>query len=260
MSLKICILSSGSSGNSIYIASDKTKLIIDAGLNAKQITLRLEKIGVNLKDINAICISHEHGDHTKAINLIHNKYQIPIYTNFLTKNALVKNEKFEKINFKIFETGSIFKIDDLSIESFIVPHDAEEAVGFRISNNAKSIGIITDVGMPTPLIIEKLKKCNLLVIEANYDEDLLTDAQRPYKLKQRIRGKLGHLSNIDAARLITACHNNSLKEVILAHLSSDCNTPQTAINTVRSQLNLDNVKDVNISVSLSSKPTSIFKV
>ena len=108
MSLKICILSSGSSGNSIYIASDKTKLLIDAGLNAKQITLRLEKIGVNLKDINAICISHEHGDHTKAINLIHNKYQIPIYTNFLTKNALVKNEKFEKINFKIFETGSIF--------------------------------------------------------------------------------------------------------------------------------------------------------
>ena len=133
-------------------------------------------------------------------------------------------------------------------------------MGFKITNKNKSIGIITDVGIPTPLIMEKLKNCNLLVIEANYDNDLLIDAQRPFKLKQRIRGNLGHLSNIDSSKIITACHHKNLKRVILAHLSSDCNTPRIASDTIRSQLILENIDNLEINVSLSSKPTSVFDV
>ena len=260
MSLKICILSSGSSGNALYVASEKTKILIDAGLNAKQISLRLSSIGINIKDINAICLSHEHGDHTQAINIIQKKNKIPIYLNYLTKEALIQNDKFKDLHYKIFESGTTFMIGDLSIETFLVPHDAAEPVGFRITCKNKSIGIITDVGIPTPLITNKLKNCNLLVIEANYDEDLLIDAQRPYKLKQRIRGNLGHLSNIDAARIIIACHHENLGRIILAHLSSDCNTPRIASETIKSQLILENIDNLEINVSVSSKPTSVFDV
>lgn len=260
MSLKICILSSGSSGNALFIESEKTKILIDAGLNAKQISLRLSSIGININDINAICLSHEHGDHTQAINILQKKHKIPIYVNYLTKEALIKNDKFKDLHYKIFESGTTFLIGDLSIETFLVPHDAAEPVGFKITNKNKSIGIITDVGIPTPLIMDKLKNCNLLVVEANYDEDLLIDAQRPYKLKQRIRGNLGHLSNIDSAKIITACHHKNLKHVILAHLSSDCNTPRIASDTVRSQLILESIDNLEINVSLSSKPTSVFNV
>lgn len=259
MSFKICILASGSSGNAIYISNNNTKILIDAGINSKQLILRLEKIGINPKEIDGICLSHEHSDHTNGVRIFHKKFKTPIFSNNGTFEGYKKISKNNEVFFNIFETSSVFKIGDIDIESFSIPHDAMDPVGFLISNNQKKIGIVTDIGMSTPLVIQKLRGCEIIVIEANYDDDLLNDAPRPWNLKKRIRSRQGHLSNTEAAQLISDCNTDSLKRVILAHLSSDCNTPSTALKTISSHLRLDGLDNIKLEVSSAAEPTDIWE-
>jgi phosphoribosyl 1,2-cyclic phosphodiesterase len=259
MSLEVCVLASGSSGNCIYIASANTRVLIDAGLSAKQIAIRLEQIGVSPESINGICISHEHGDHIGGIRVMQKRHNIPIYSNAGTLNGIMRQPKSHEIAVKVFQTGSAFEIGDITIEPFSVPHDAYEPVGFRLTANGISVGSVTDLGMPTALVRDKLTGCKAIVIEANHDEDLLREALRPWPLKQRIRSRQGHLSNIDAARLISECATEHLEHVFLAHLSSDCNTPDTAIRTVASQLRLDGLDHIQLEISHASRISSIWK-
>lgn len=249
MSLEVCVLASGSSGNAIYVASEKTRLLIDAGLSAKQVAVRLEQIGVAPEHISGICISHEHGDHVNGIRVLQKRHAIPIYVNAGTLNGIRRMPKSDEIEAKIFQTGSPFKVGDITVEPFSVPHDAYEPVGFRLQAGDCAVGVVTDLGMSTSLIREKLKGCRALVLEANHDEDLLREAPRPWSLKQRIRSRQGHLSNIDAARLIIECATDVLEHVFLAHLSSDCNTPDTALRTIESQLRLDGLAHINLEVA-----------
>jgi phosphoribosyl 1,2-cyclic phosphodiesterase len=209
MSLEVCILASGSSGNSIYIASSKTRILIDAGLSAKQVALRLDQIGVVPESINGICISHEHGDHVNGIRVLQKRHGIPVYVNAGTLNGIKRQPKSDEISAKIFQTGSAFDIGDIKVEPFSVPHDAYEPVGFRLQCENTAVGVVTDLGMPTALIRDKLKGCKAIVIESNHDEDLLREAPRPWPLKQRIRSRQGHLSNIDCARLISCASTAS---------------------------------------------------
>ena len=157
MGLQACILASGSSGNSIYIASEKTRILVDAGLSAKQVALRLAEIGVIPESINGICISHEHGDHVSGIRVLQKRHGIPVYANAGTYNGMKRQPKSDEISVNIFQTGSAFEIGDITIEPFSVPHDAYEPVGFRIQSGNCSIGVVTDLGMGTALVREKLK-------------------------------------------------------------------------------------------------------
>ena len=259
MQLELCVLASGSSGNAIYVATENTHLLIDAGLSAKQIELRLESIGVTPPSLSAICLSHEHSDHTNGVRVLQKRHQIPVYANQPTANNLKRSPKGDEINFHIFQTGAIFSIGDLTLETFHIPHDASEPVGFRISNATTHIGIVTDIGMCTNLVAEKLKGCSCLVVEANHDVDLLREAPRPWSLKQRIRSRQGHLSNVETAQLISASATDQLKHVILAHLSSDCNTPKTALNTVGSLLRLEQLNHLTLEVSRAKEPTGIWR-
>lgn len=259
MSLQMCILASGSSGNSIYVASEKTRILIDAGLSAKQVALRLEQIGVVPESIAGICVSHEHGDHINGIRVLQKRHGIPVYANAGTLNGIMRQPKSDEISAKVFQTGSPFTIGDITIEPFSVPHDAYEPVGFRLQTSETAVGIVTDLGMATALVREKLKGCNAIIIEANHDEDLLQEAQRPWPLKQRIRSRQGHLSNTDAAQLISDCATDALEHVFLSHLSSDCNTPDTALRTVASQLRLDGLGHIHLEISHASKISSIWK-
>ena len=259
MQLELCVLASGSSGNAIYVATANTRLLIDAGLSAKQIELRLESIGITPSSLNAICLSHEHSDHTNGARVLQKRHQIPIYANPPTANTLTRGPKGTEINFHIFQTGAPFSIGNLTLEPFHIPHDASEPVGFRISHANTHIGIVTDIGMSTHLVIEKLKGCSCLVIEANHDVDLLREAPRPWSLKQRIRSRQGHLSNVEAAQLISASATDQLKHIILAHLSSHCNTPETALNTVGSQLRLEQLAHLTLEVSRAKEPTAIWR-
>jgi phosphoribosyl 1,2-cyclic phosphodiesterase len=259
MRLEVCVLGSGSSGNSIYVASESTRLLIDAGLSAKQIALRLQAIGVEPGSIDGICVSHEHIDHIQGIRVLQKQLGIAAYANAGTRNGILRAPKGEEISLKIFQTGSPFKIGDITIEPFSVPHDAYEPVGFRLQSAETAVGIVTDLGMATSLVRQKLKGCHALIMEANHDEDLLMEAPRPWSLKQRIRGRQGHLSNIAASQLIAAAATDALEHVFLSHLSSDCNNPDTAMATVASQLRLEGLHHITLEVSLAKIPSSLWK-
>ena len=259
MGLQVCVLASGSSGNSIFIGSEKTRVLIDAGLSARQVALRLEQLGVAPESINGICVSHEHGDHVAGLRALQQRHGIPVYANAGTLNGIMRQPRSHELSVRVFQTGSPFEIGDITIEPFSVPHDAYEPVGFRVQTANTCVGVVTDLGMVTSLVREKLKGCHALIVESNHDEDLIREAPRPWPLKQRIRSRQGHLSNIDAARLISESATDALEHVFLAHLSSDCNTPDTALRTVASQLRLDGLGHINLEISLADRITNMWR-
>jgi phosphoribosyl 1,2-cyclic phosphodiesterase len=259
MSLQVCVLASGSSGNSVYVTSETTKILIDAGLTARQTAVRLQQLGVEPESIAGICISHEHGDHTAGIRILQKRHGIPVYANAGTLSGIQSMPKSEGITARIFQTGSPFAIGDIDIEPFSVPHDAYEPVGFRLHAAGTTVGVVTDLGMVTELVRDKLRGCHAIIIESNHDEELLLNAPRPWPLKQRIRSRQGHLSNLGAARLIAECAADTLQHVFLSHLSSDCNTPDTARHAVASLLHRNGLGHVSIEVSRADAVSSLWK-
>ena len=234
--LKLCVLASGSSGNCTFIGTETTRILVDAGLSARRTAERLEQIGEQAERINAICVSHEHGDHIAGIRVLQKKHGIRIYANGGTLNALQADRKHADLSGSQFTTGTAFEIGDLTIEPFSVPHDAYEPVGFVIHSGDYSVGVATDMGIATGLVREKLRRCHAIVLEANHDEELLHTANRPWSLKQRIRGNQGHLSNRAAAALMAEIAGDGLQHLFLAHMSADCNSPHHARRTFETVL------------------------
>lgn len=226
MTLKLCVLASGSSGNCTFIGTEKTRVLIDAGLSARKTAERLADIGERIEDISAICVSHEHGDHIAGIRVLQKNHGIPVYANAGTFEIFGGGIKGAR-----FTTGAPFSIGDFSIHPFPVPHDASDPVGFIFSAGSLMVGVATDIGMVTNALRERLRKCRAVVIEANHDETLLHEADRPWSLKQRIRGNQGHLSNRAAAALMAEIAGEGLQHLFLAHLSADCNSPHHALTT-----------------------------
>lgn len=258
--MKFCVLASGSSGNSIYVASNKTALLVDAGLSGTETVNRLKTIGEDISSVKAVCITHEHSDHVSGIGVLQKKYGVELYANSGTIEGITNNGKFKELRWNIFSTGQAFNIGDLKLEPFTVPHDSYDPVGFIVSDGKYRMGIVTDMGIHTNLIREKLKRCSILVIEANHDQHMLKDSKRPWSLKQRIAGIQGHLSNEQASELLAEVASEDLKTVFLAHLSSECNTPEAAIKKVRE--GLKRVKDCNAEVKMTypDKPAELIEV
>lgn len=248
-SLRLCVLASGSSGNCTWVASDSTAILIDAGLSARQTATRLAQAGGCADQIQAICVSHEHGDHTVGLRVLHRRHGIPLYANAGTVDALSRVPDLAALPWKLFSTGYAFTIGDLTIEPFSVPHDALDPVGFIISNGSARVGVVTDMGMVTSLIRERLRTCQALVIESNHDVQLLQNAPRPWSLKQRISGRQGHLSNQGAAALLREIATPSLRNVFLAHLSEDCNRHDLALECARNALAEVGHADVDVCVA-----------
>lgn len=236
MTLKLCVLGSGSSGNCTFIGTETTRILIDAGLSARKTAERLAEIGEHPGNLSAICVSHEHGDHIAGIRVLQKNHGIPVYANGGTLDAILRNRKHDGLTCCRFTTGAAFTIGDLTIEPFAVPHDALEPVGFVLRTGSVSVGVVTDLGIVTNLVREKLRACHAVIIEANHDETLLHEANRPWSLKQRIRGNQGHLSNRAAAALIAEIAGDGLQHLFLAHLSSDCNSPRHARETFETLL------------------------
>jgi phosphoribosyl 1,2-cyclic phosphodiesterase len=229
MSIRLCVLASGSSGNSTFIGTEKTRILVDAGVSAKQVTSRLAEIGERPEDLDAICVTHEHGDHIAGIRVLQRQHGIPVYANAGTLDGIrVAQKGVHELICRQFTTGSGFQVGDLEIEPFSIPHDAYEPVGFVVRGGGVSVGMATDVGIATNLLREKLRACEAVVIEANHEESMVHDAPRPWSLKQRILSNQGHLSNRAAAELMAEIAGDGLKHLFLAHLSSDCNSPSCA--------------------------------
>lgn len=234
--MKVCVLGSGSSGNCTLVSSAGTTVLIDAGLSGRETVKRLESVGVAIDRIGAICLTHEHEDHCTALSVLSRRNGLTLYANSGTVDAIEKGGKGPGLKWNVFTTGSPFTIGSLTMEPFSVPHDAFDPVGFVVRDGVARIGIATDIGMATGLIRERLRCCQVIVIESNHDEELLRDADRPWALKQRILGRQGHLSNRQAGELVAEVAGPDLRAVFLSHLSSQCNKPDLAVKTVSSIL------------------------
>ncbi|MFN2165212.1 MAG: MBL fold metallo-hydrolase [Anaerolineae bacterium] len=236
-SVQLCVLASGSTGNAILVRTASTALLVDAGISAKAMAERLAGVGLAPDQVQAVCLSHEHDDHTRGLAVLSKRYRWPVYANRGTIEGLHRHPRLRDLPYQVFSTGSPFTVGDLAIEPFPVPHDAFEPVGFALTApGGLRIGIATDVGIPTSVIRDRLQGCRLLVVEANHDDELLTQAPRPWHLKQRIRGRQGHLSNHTAAAMIADVAHPGLSHVYLAHLSRDCNREHLALHAARTLL------------------------
>ena len=185
--LKFCSLYSGSSGNSSLIQSENINILIDAGVSGKKIVDAIASINVGIENISAILITHEHIDHTQSIATLSKKYNIPIYANKKTWDALKdKKQKISKDNILYFNNNKSFILDDITITPFDIPHDAADPCGFSISDHESKISIATDIGHMTNSILDNIKDSNFLLLEANYEPDVLKCSSYPFHLKQRI--------------------------------------------------------------------------
>lgn len=239
--MKVCTLASGSSGNSLYIETAYSRILVDAGISMRQIKLRLANIGVDIGDLDAVIISHEHSDHSHAIN----RMDLPVYVSESTTD-LWKDKVMQLYE---FDSQTTFEFKDLSITPFSVPHDAIDPVGFTISDGSKQIGIATDIGSVTGLVIEKLKGSNMLIIESNHDSETLMNSSYPWQLKQRIKSRLGHLSNNQTSWLLEKVFHSGLEHIILAHLSTVNNSPEIAYRASHSILQANGAEQVSLCIA-----------
>lgn len=252
--LEFAVLGSGSSGNSSVVCLGDTKILIDAGLSARQICVRLESLGIDPCSLSAIVLTHEHGDHSRGIDVFCRKRKLPVYATSHTCRIVGENVRSD-VTWKPFEAGSSFRIGDVSMESFSVPHDAVDPVGFVFRANHSSVGVLSDVGHVTRMIIDRLRGVTTLFTEANYDEVMLqNDPVRPWSTKQRISNRHGHLSNEQTAELVKAVASPHLCQVVLGHLSSDCNTPDLASRVIREQLSHSGYEDVSVECAGRAEP------
>jgi phosphoribosyl 1,2-cyclic phosphodiesterase len=247
MSMRFRILGSGSSGNSALLLTEKSRVLIDAGFSARRLDRLLRECGESLDTIDAVFLTHEHGDHTAGIEGLWRHPGIALYANGATARA-VQGGLSHQASWHLFETGAGFRFRDLEVESFSVPHDAHDPVGFRFTHRSDSdpaaaphsLAWLTDLGHAPAHIHERLRECDVVVIEANHCPRLLeADTRRPWSTKQRIRGRHGHLSNEAARDILTQVASPRWQRVYLTHLSRDCNSAaaiETALAPARSLL------------------------
>jgi len=253
--LDLCVLASGSKGNSTFIHSNDTNILIDAGINAKALTNRLSQISINPSEIDGIIISHEHGDHTDGVKVFCKRYDIPVYVTYQTYRNI--RHDWSELNILNFELGKPFTIKSLSIKPFYVSHDAPSTSAFVIQNGEKSIGVATDLGDFSQLLIQNFKVCSALVLESNYEDELLMRSSYPWNIKRRIRGHRGHLSNKRSFELIQKISRfEVLKSVLLAHISQENNSKEHILNHLR----LFPDKQINIFFTSQDNVSEIIKI
>lgn len=257
------MLGSGSAGNSALLATDHCRILVDGGLSARQLVLRLAQCGVAPEQLDGVLLTHEHGDHVCGLDVLCRKFALPIYCNALTAEAIRSDSGLEQHrNWRFFRTGTEFSICDITVQTFPVPHDAVEPVGFAFHAGKSSLGYITDLGYATKLLTERLREVHTLVIETNHDEKLLqNDPHRPWPVKQRIQSRHGHLSNTAAAAVLEQLlPAGRIERVVLGHLSRDCNTPELASRTIMDLLEKCGQRSVEVYCAGQSQISPRFKI
>ena len=260
MPVRLTILGSGSAGNCAYLETEETRILIDAGFSLRQIRKRLATIGRVPENITGILITHEHADHIAGLVALGEKLRIPVYCNRPTKDA-IEYQLRPQLDFRLFETGRSFELGDVTVETFMVPHDAQDPVGFLLRTMAGNIGILTDLGHVNKLVVDRMKEANVLLLEANHDVKMLQDCpHRPWSLKQRILGRHGHLSNDGAADVAEQVVSDRLRHLYLGHLSRECNKPDLAFSVVNSRLQAMGAGHVNLGLLYQNTPSATFSM
>ena len=237
--MKLCSIASGSSGNCIFVASDQTNLLVDAGISGKRIENGLSNIDIKPDTIQGILVTHEHSDHVSGLGVMARRYHMSIYATYETVMALRRIKSLGEISDELFhyvEPDKPFYINDILVEPFSTSHDASDPVCYTMEVDGEKVGVATDLGKYDDYIISKLDGSDLLMIEANHDTNMLLVGKYPYYLKQRILGDRGHLSNDSSADLISKLIGGKKQQIILAHLSKENNYEELAYETVLSEL------------------------
>jgi len=233
--VRVVPLGSGSSGNATLVEFGERRFLVDAGLAARDLAARLEAVGVAPERIDAILVSHEHHDHARGLLRFATRHRVPVFTTVETLGALNLAPRHFAA-WHPFEPGTTFEAFGVAVTPFSVPHDAVEPVGFVLAASGIRVGIATDIGHMTTLVQQRLAGCHVLLVEANHDDGMLLRGPYPWVLKQRIGGRLGHLSNEEAATLVAAVADDDTQAVILAHLSEKNNTSALARSAVATAL------------------------
>ena len=257
--MKFSSLGSGSSGNSSYIEMGNKKFLVDAGFSGKKIAEKLNNIEKRIEDITGIFVTHEHSDHIQGLGVVSRKYNIPIYLHEMTYSVI--REKIGKIDKKNlnFIRGDKVIIGDCVINNFEVMHDAKKCLGYTFEYGEKKLSYASDVGCVNNIIKENLKNSDVIVLESNYDYNMLMTGPYHWELKNRVKGRNGHLSNAEASKLIAQVLNEKLKKVYLMHISKDNNTPELAYNSLYEILERENKSHLEIEV-IDEKGTEIYKI
>lgn len=239
--MRLCSIASGSSGNCIYVGSDNTHLMIDAGISGKRIEDGMNEIGLKTAEMDGILITHEHSDHISGLGVLARKYGIPIYATRGTIEAVLNMKSLGTIDRELFceiEPEQDFIIGDVTVSPVAVSHDAAEPTAYIMRQNGRSVGVITDLGKYDQHTIESLQGLDILLLEANHDIHMLQVGNYPYYLKQRILGDRGHLSNELSGQLLGQVLHDRFKAVMLGHLSKENNYEKLAYETVRLEVSL----------------------
>ena len=259
---QISVLASGSKGNSILIRTGKSAILLDAGLSGKKIIELLKSINVSPESLNAIVISHEHGDHIQGAGILCRKLNIPLYITKLTHSVCSYRLGKLPAGKTYFETGKDFEIGDIKIKAFQSSHDVIDGCNFvfwKKGDNKRKLAIATDLGYSSRLMLHNLQDCTTIILESNHDVEMLLNGPYPPHLKQRIKSRQGHLSNEQAVDVVTQVRHPGLKNLILAHLSEKNNLPKKAEKLMNNFLKeVDH--NLNLQVSSQYEATALINV
>lgn len=264
--MQLYSIASGSSGNCIYAGTKESGVLVDVGISMKRIREGLAREGFSLEAMKAILITHEHIDHVSGLGPILRKVPIPVYATRQTIDAIWEKGNMERVKPDLFHEiapEEEFAIGDIQVMPISISHDAANPVCYTLSGNGKKIGIATDTGCYTSNMVEHLKKCDSLLLEANHDINLLQVGKYPYALKMRILGERGHLSNDASARFLQELLHPGLQHVVLGHLSQENNFPELAYNTVSYELEQNefwNTLDTELLVAHRTEPTKLLTI
>jgi len=264
MTLKFLSLASGSSGNCYYVGTNSYGILVDAGIGVRQIKKVLKEHGIEFEKILAVLVTHDHADHIRSIGYIGEGMSIPVYTTEMVHTGISKSRYVEEVliqSRRVIEKEKPFTIRDLKITAFEVPHDSMDNVGYSIEYGDRTFVFVTDVGHITETVRNYVKGANYLVLESNYDVEMLAAGSYPQFLKERVSSDTGHLSNYDASEFLASVYSPKLTDVWLCHLSRDNNHPELAVKTVEYRLLQDGIKvgkDISLTPLKRMNPSDMY--
>lgn len=257
--MRLRVLGSGSGGNSIAVRSGDTLLLVDLGFSFKEEKNRLADCGVDIGEVSAVLFTHDHSDHCKGIATFHKRLpDVPLVANGDTADAIARQTGVND-GWTLFENGEPFELGDITVTAFSISHDAADPVGYLFEADGSSLFVGTDMGVVTANVRMAFSRATCAVLESNHDPILLEQSDRPISLKQRIRGRTGHLSNEDAAMLVRETNPLCLKTLLLGHISSECNSPSLARRTFADVFEELGRTDVHLSVLEQDSPGDLFE-
>jgi phosphoribosyl 1,2-cyclic phosphodiesterase len=259
LSIRACVLGSGSRGNSTLVATERTRLLIDAGLSRKETYARLAAVGEAAEGFNALVISHEHSDHVNGLRSLALDLEAPIYITPATRDAMIWDPKIR--SFELLNPGGKFTVGDIEITSFSIPHDAVDPVAFTFEAEGLKIGLVTDLGYVPEIVKQRVRGCHCLILESNHDVEMLKIGPYPWHVKQRVMGRQGHLSNRATGDFLTGDYDGEAQVLVLAHLSENNNHPEIARLNAQEALGVRSAGRGRPELFLASQcaPTKVFQ-